>query len=74
MNHEDSLVWSSIVFFLGSLVTLFGIDLHSIYAYRQTYETATHLHLGAGLVILAGLTMIIVGLLGIITTLISRDK
>lgn len=74
MKKEDNLILSSLVFFFGGLVTLFGIDLHNRYGYQEAYETALHWHFSAGLVILAGIVLVVVGLIGMITSVISRQE
>lgn len=74
MQKQDNLVWSILLFFVGSVVTLFGLDLHSSYGYRQSYETALHWHIGAGLIVLVGVVVAVVGLVGVITALVSRNK
>lgn len=74
MKKEDDLILSSLAFFFGSLVTLFGIDLHNTYAYHETYETALHWHFSAGLVILAGIVLAVVGLIGMVMAVVSRQK
>ena len=74
MKNQDNLVWSTLLFFVGSIVTMFGFDLHSSYGYRQSYETALHWHIGAGLVILVGVVVAAAGLIGVVTALVSRNK
>lgn len=64
---------SSLAFLFGGLVTLFGIDLHNTYDYQETYETALHWHLGAGWVIFTGIMLAVIGLIGIVMAIASRQ-
>jgi len=74
MKQDSSLFWSALAFFGGSIITLFGFDLHNQYGYRQSYDTSLHFHLGAGIVILVGIVIATMGLLGMLAAIASGSK
>ena len=72
MNKSDNLVWSSLILLFGSVIALFGQDLHA-QNYQHSYETVLHWHVNTNFVVWSGTVLVIVGLVGLAVALFSNQ-
>lgn len=73
-QQETSLVWSALGFMFGCLVMIFGITLHSQYKFGSSYNDALHIHLAAGIIIIAGAIVAGLGLAGMVNALYAQHR
>ena len=74
MEQEDSFFWSALGFTFGSMLLVFGAILHNTYRYGTNYNTALHVHLSGGFVMVAGITFAFLGLVGMISVIIANER
>jgi hypothetical protein len=78
MNNEHKIplipfLLSAIGFLFGCFIMVVGAEQYSNYAYGQTYNTAVHLHVSPGILILIGGIVAILGVVGMAGALLRRS-
>jgi len=71
-RDEITFLLSALVFAFGCVVLMFGAILHDRYSYGTSYNSAMHMHIPAGIVMLLGGALAILGAVGIVTAVLRR--
>lgn len=74
MSRKDQMVYSSLGLLFGSLILLFGIDLHNKYSLSTTYETALKIRPSGIIIIIVGAAIFLISIMNIIVLLMREDK
>ena len=73
-SRASWIVWATIGIMCGGLILLFGLDLHNKYKFGDSYNNALHIHPAAGLFIIVGGVVTLLGLVSLIGAIFAgRD-